>query len=58
MILESMPFNKLNVLHFHLSDWGRVAVESKIYPQLTAELVGERGGFYTQVFSSSLFWLS
>ena len=55
MILESMPFNKLNVLHFHLSDWGRVAVESKIYPQLTSELVGERGGFYTQVFSSSLF---
>ncbi|KAK8805601.1 hypothetical protein WA158_002257, partial [Blastocystis sp. Blastoise] len=48
MVIDSMPYNKLNVLHFHLSDWARVAIESKIYPQLTSLLVGDHDGFYTQ----------
>ncbi|KAK8808634.1 hypothetical protein WA158_008535 [Blastocystis sp. Blastoise] len=48
MLLDSMPYNKLNVLHFHLSDFCRVSIESKHFPELTAGLTGLQGGFYTQ----------
>ena len=39
---------KLNVLHLHASDHCRWAVESKLFPQLTANLTGAFAGFYTQ----------
>lgn len=48
-ILDGMLYNKMNVLHWHLSDWCRVALESKIFPMLTAGLVDLQAGFYTQV---------
>ena len=38
----------MNVLHLHLSDFCRFAVESKVFPELTATLTGNQGGFYTQ----------
>eukprot|EP00939_MAST-03C_sp_MAST-3C-sp1_P003552 g3552.t1 len=37
-ILDTMAAVKLNVLHFHASDYCRFAVESKRYPQLSAAL--------------------
>ena len=39
---------KLNVLHFHLSDQCRFAVQSRLFPQLTAKLTGIQAGHYTQ----------
>jgi N-acetyl-beta-hexosaminidase len=36
------------VLHLHLSDFCRFAVESKVFPALTANLTGLQAGFYTQ----------
>ncbi|KAK8805401.1 hypothetical protein WA158_002057 [Blastocystis sp. Blastoise] len=48
LLMDSMPYNKLNTLHWHLSDWARVAIESKIYPVLTASLTGLQAGFFTQ----------
>ena len=46
--LDGMAVVKLNVLHFHLSDQCRFAVESKLFPQLTANLTGIQAGHYTQ----------
>eukprot|EP00035_Acanthoeca_spectabilis_P018249 m.385392 g.385392 ORF g.385392 m.385392 type:complete len:614 (+) comp16737_c4_seq1:44-1885(+) len=46
--LTAMSYAKMSVLHLHLSDDQRCAVESKKYPDLTANLTGEMGGFYTQ----------
>ena len=38
----------MNVLHFHLSEFCRYAVESKAFPQLSANLsAGMNRGFYT-----------
>ena len=48
-IFDSMVAAKLNVLHLHASDECRWSVESKLFPNLTTSLVGEMGGFYTQV---------
>jgi hypothetical protein len=39
---------KLNVLHLHFSDMCRFGVESLVFPNLTASLTGDYGGFYTQ----------
>ena len=39
----------VQVLHFHLSDQCRFAIESHRYPQLTANLSGAQAGHYTQV---------
>jgi hexosaminidase len=47
-IMDGMVASKLNVLHLHASDHCRFAVESKLYPALTAGLVGDQAGFYTQ----------
>jgi len=47
-LLDTMGAVKLNVLHLHASDHCRFGVESKIFPELTAGLVGDRAGFYTQ----------
>ena len=46
--LESMAIFKMNVLHLHAADYCRFAVESLIYPELTANLTGEQAGFYSQ----------
>ena len=43
-LLDGMSYMKLNVLHFHLSDLCRFAVESLMYPELTKN----SQGFYTQ----------
>ena len=48
MLMDGMEASKLNVLHLHASDECRFGVESKLFPALTAGLVGEQGGFYTQ----------
>jgi hexosaminidase len=48
-IFDSMAAAKLNVLHLHASDECRWSVESKLFPNLTTSLMGEMGGFYTQV---------
>lgn len=50
-LFDSMVYNKLNVLHLHLADWCRVALESKKFPMLTKGLVDLQAGFYTQVHS-------
>ena len=47
-LIDTMSGVKLNVLHLHLSDFCRFAVESKLYPNLTASLVGANAGHYTQ----------
>ncbi|XP_065197326.1 beta-hexosaminidase subunit beta-like [Sycon ciliatum] len=43
-MLDAMSYFKLNVLHFHLSDYCRFAVESLVFPELTAH----SDGFYRQ----------
>ncbi|XP_062513942.1 beta-hexosaminidase subunit alpha-like isoform X2 [Corticium candelabrum] len=40
-LLDAMSYLKMNVLHFHLSDYCRFAVESVKFPQLTASLNGQ-----------------
>eukprot|EP00039_Didymoeca_costata_P009565 m.126874 g.126874 ORF g.126874 m.126874 type:complete len:608 (-) comp14530_c0_seq10:48-1871(-) len=45
--LDAMSFTKMNVLHMHLSDDQRCAVQSSTYENLTSHLVGKMGGFYT-----------
>ena len=47
-LLDTMVTVKLNVLHLHASDQCRFAVESKLFPNLTASLTGSRAGHYTQ----------
>eukprot|EP00463_Aulacantha_scolymantha_P003402 TRINITY_DN4268_c0_g1_i1.p1 TRINITY_DN4268_c0_g1~~TRINITY_DN4268_c0_g1_i1.p1 ORF type:complete len:418 (+),score=45.70 TRINITY_DN4268_c0_g1_i1:73-1326(+) len=46
-ILDTMSFNKMNVLHLHASDMCRFGVESKKYPELKINLTGILEGFYT-----------
>ena len=48
-LLDTMAAVKLNVLHLHASDFCRFAVESKVFPNLTASLTGIHAGHYTQV---------
>jgi hexosaminidase len=46
--LDGMEIARLNVLHFHLSEFCRYAVESKAFPALSANLSsGLNEGFYT-----------
>jgi hexosaminidase len=47
-LMDAMQANKLNVLHLHLSDFCRYAVESKAFPGLTTNLTGLQAGFYTR----------
>jgi len=47
-LLDTMVATKLNVLHLHASDQCRFAVESQLFPNLTASLTGSMGGFYSQ----------
>jgi hexosaminidase len=47
-MLDAMATVKMNVLHFHLSDQCRFSVESKLFPEVTAKLVGPQAGHYTQ----------
>lgn len=49
-IVDGMSYVKLNVLHFHISDWCRFSVESKLYPGLQSSA----GQFYTQEQVKSL----
>jgi hexosaminidase len=53
-LLDTMAAVKLNVLHLHASDHCRFAIESKLFPNLTASLVGARAGHYTQADIASL----
>lgn len=46
-LLDAMAMSKMNVLHLHLSDNCRFAVESAAFPALTKRLVGPLGGFYS-----------
>ena len=46
-VLDAMAWSKLNVLHLHLSDNCRFALQSTQFPDLTARLTGMLGGFYT-----------
>ncbi len=48
-LLDTMSYNKMNVLHLHASDLCRFSVESNTYPELTANLTGLQAGYYTQV---------
>jgi hexosaminidase len=46
--LDGMEIARLNVLHFHLSEFCRYAIESKAFPSLAANLsTGLNSGFYT-----------
>eukprot|EP00040_Diaphanoeca_grandis_P034082 m.209908 g.209908 ORF g.209908 m.209908 type:complete len:646 (+) comp33056_c0_seq1:89-2026(+) len=45
--LDAMSYTKMNVLHLHLSDDQRCAVDSVTYPNLTAGLTGDMGGSYS-----------
>ena len=47
-LLDTMVAAKLNVLHLHASDQCRFAVESKLFPNLTASLTGALAGSYSQ----------
>lgn len=47
-LFNAMSYLKLNTLHFHLTDWCRVSLESKKFPMLTRNLTGLHAGYYTQ----------
>ena len=47
-LMDGMQANKLNLVHLHLSDFCRFAIESKAFPHLTTNLTGLHAGFYTQ----------
>ena len=47
-IIDTMALLKMSLLHLHVSDECRFGIESKLFPNLTARLVGDYGGFYTQ----------
>lgn len=44
--LDGMAANKMNVFHWHLTDYQGFRVESKVYPKLHE--MGSDGNFYTQ----------
>jgi len=44
--LEAMAAVKLNVLHWHLSEYQAIRVESKVFPKLHE--LGSQGNYYTQ----------
>jgi N-acetyl-beta-hexosaminidase len=44
-LIDTMAAVKLNVLHIHLSDFCRFAVESKRYPNLTQSPTGINAGY-------------
>ena len=46
--LDGMEIARMNVLHFHLSEFCRFAIESKAFPELSANLSsGLNRGFYS-----------
>eukprot|EP00123_Amoebidium_parasiticum_P014621 comp22576_c0_seq1/m.34484 comp22576_c0_seq1/g.34484 ORF comp22576_c0_seq1/g.34484 comp22576_c0_seq1/m.34484 type:complete len:545 (-) comp22576_c0_seq1:657-2291(-) len=47
-VLDGMQYSKLNVLHWHLSDFCRFAVQSDKFPELSAGLTGDLAGYYTK----------
>jgi hexosaminidase len=47
-VMDAMAAVKMNVLHLHFVDNCRVAVESKVAPNLTHWLTGDQAGHYTQ----------
>merc|ERR1719506_215048 len=44
--LDAMSYAKMSVLHLHLSDEHRFALQSSAFPGLTAQL--EPGGYFTR----------
>jgi hexosaminidase len=46
-IIDAMSYAKLNVLHLHLSDFGRFAWESRVFPELNVGYRGD-GTYWTQ----------
>ena len=46
-IVDAMGYAKLNVLRLHLSDMGRFAWESKVYPELNVGYLGD-GRYWKQ----------
>ena len=47
-LIDTMQLIKMSLLHLHVSDECRFGIESKLFPNLTARLTGDYGGFYTQ----------
>lgn len=45
-LLDGMLYTKLNVLHWHLTDYCRASFESETYPMLTSHLTGMHEGSY------------
>ena len=46
--LDGMELSRLNVMHFHLSEFCRYAIESRAYPELSKPLeAGLNEGYYT-----------
>jgi len=54
LVIDALSYLKQNVLHFHMSDFCRFSVESKLYPNLTESLQGELAGHYSQADLSAL----
>ena len=47
--LDGMEIARMNVLHFHLSEFCRFAIESEAFPELSANLSsGLNRGFYSR----------
>ena len=47
-LLDAMAWNKLNILHLHLSDNCRFAIRLSKFPGLTDRLTGPLGGSYSE----------
>lgn len=52
-LITAMSYAKLNVLHLHLTDFGRFSIESKVYPELN---VGYPSGGYPAGVGDQRFW--
>lgn len=47
-LIDTMQLLKMSLLHLHVSDECRFGIQSKLFPNLTAGLIGDYAGFYTQ----------
>ena len=47
-MVDAMAMMKMNVLHLHLADWCRYALESAAAPLLNRPLVGDQAGQYSK----------
>ena len=47
-LVDGLSFAKMNVLHFHLSDFPAFRVESKLFPGITKAGLAAGGQAYTQ----------